>query len=270
MLPRLKWLGDVMARHVDSGDMGGVAWLAACGDDLDVGFAGVLTHGESAPVHHDSIFRIASMTKPVVAVGALLLVEECRLRLDEPVDELLPELADRRVLVEPRGPIDGETVPAHRPITVRDVMTFQLGLGMDFSAPWPQPLLEAMGALGLGDGPPQPQEPPEPDEWMRLLGTLPLLYHPGRRDPAVFPDPDRFDVTRHPTSVMTFGFGTHFCLGVHLARAEIDVALASSSSGSPTCASTRPTASASRDHPPPPPRPQPAPDRLRLTRPQVG
>ena len=111
----------------------------------------------------------------------MLLVEECRLRLDEPVDELLPELADRRVLVEPRGPIDGETVPAHRPITVRDVVTFLLGLGMDFSAPWPQPLLEAMGALGLGDGPPQPQGPPEPDEWMRRLGTLPLLYQPGER-----------------------------------------------------------------------------------------
>ena len=121
------------------------------------------------------------MTKPVVAVGALLLVEECRMRIDEPVDELLPELAERRVLVEPRGPVDGETVPAHRPITIRDVMTFQLGLGMDFSEPWPQPLLEAMGALGLGDGPPQPQTPPEPDEWMRRLGTLPLLYQPGER-----------------------------------------------------------------------------------------
>ena len=60
-----------MAGHVDSGDVGGVAWLAACGDDLDVGFAGVLTRGESAPVRHDTIFRIASMTKPIVAVGAL-------------------------------------------------------------------------------------------------------------------------------------------------------------------------------------------------------
>ena len=178
---RLKRLGDMMATHVESGDVGGVAWLAACGDELDVGFAGVLTRGEAVSANRDSIFRIASMTKPVVAVGALILVEDCRLRLDEPVEELLPELADRRVLVEPRGPIDGETVPAHRPITVHDVMTFQLGLGMDFSAPWPQPLLEAMGALGLGDGPPQPQEPPVPDEWMRRLGTLPLLYQPGER-----------------------------------------------------------------------------------------
>jgi CubicO group peptidase (beta-lactamase class C family) len=108
-------------------------------------------------------------------------VEECRLRLDDAVDDLLPELADRRVLVDPRGPIDGDTVPAQRPITVQDVLTFRLGLGMDFAAPWPQPLLEAMGALALGWGPPEPQVPPEPDEWMRRLSTLPLLHQPGER-----------------------------------------------------------------------------------------
>jgi CubicO group peptidase (beta-lactamase class C family) len=52
---------------------------------------------------------------------------------------------------------------------------------MDFDAPWPQPLLDAMGELALGNGPPQPQEPPAPDEWMRRLSTLPLLYQPGER-----------------------------------------------------------------------------------------
>jgi CubicO group peptidase (beta-lactamase class C family) len=85
------------------------------------------------------------------------------------------------VLVDPRGPIDGDTVPAKRPITLRDILTFQLGLGMDFEAPWPQPLLEAMRTLGMGSGPPEPQVPPEPDEWMRRLSTLPLLYQPGER-----------------------------------------------------------------------------------------
>jgi CubicO group peptidase (beta-lactamase class C family) len=170
-----------MAGQVDRDDVGGLAWLVARGDDVEVGVAGSLTRGQDAPVRRDSIFRIASMTKPVVAVAALLLVEECRLRLDDPVDEVVPELAGRRVLVDPRGPIDGETVPAVRPITVRDVLTFRLGLGMDFDAPWPQPLLEAMGELGLGSGPPAPQGPPEPDEWMRRLSTLPLLYQPGER-----------------------------------------------------------------------------------------
>jgi CubicO group peptidase (beta-lactamase class C family) len=174
-------LNEIMARHVADGTAGGLAWLVACGEEVEVGVAGTLTRGEATPVSRDSIFRIASMTKPILAVGALTLVEECRLRLDEPVDDLLPELSDRRVLVEPRGPVDGATVLANRPITVRDVLTFQLGLGMDFSAPWPQPLLEAMAALGLGAGPPEPQTPPGPDEWIRRLSTLPLAYQPGER-----------------------------------------------------------------------------------------
>jgi CubicO group peptidase (beta-lactamase class C family) len=178
---RLRRLGDVMNRHVDDDRVGGVAWLAAVGDDVEVGVAGCRTRGQEAPVQRDSIFRIASMTKPIVVVGALLLVEECKLRLEDPVDEWLPELADRRVLVDGQGALDGDTVPAHRPITVHDVLTFRLGLGMDFTAPWPQPLLEAMGELGLGNGPPEPGGPPGPDEWMRRLSTLPLLYQPGER-----------------------------------------------------------------------------------------
>jgi CubicO group peptidase (beta-lactamase class C family) len=170
-----------MEDQVDQDRVGGVAWLAACGGDVEVGVAGGLVRGEPKAVDRDSIFRISSMTKPIVAVGALLLVEECRLRLDDPVDELLPELADRRVLIDARGPIDGDTVPALRPITLHDVLTFRLGLGMDFEAPWPQPLLDAMAGLSLGAGPPEPQVPPAPDEWIRRLSTLPLLYQPGER-----------------------------------------------------------------------------------------
>src|SRR5437763_1887696 len=178
---RLERLGGMMAGHVERGSTGGVAWLAARGDDVEVGAAGVLTRGEPEPIRGGSLFRIASMTKPVAAVGALILVEEGRLRLDDPVDGLLPELADRRVLVDGRGPIDGDTVPARRSITVRDVLTFRLGLGLDFEAGWPQPLFEAMSALGMGGGAPQPQVAPEPDEWTRRLATLPLLYQPGER-----------------------------------------------------------------------------------------
>src|SRR5438309_10642683 len=152
-----------MGRHVEQDDVGGAAWLAACGDDIEVGVGGSLTRDEPAPAGRDSIFRISSMTKPIVAVAALILVEECRLRLEDPVDDLLPELADRKVLVDGGGPLDGDTVPAHRPITVHDVLTFRLGLGMDFAAPWPQPLLEAMGELGVGAGPPEPPLPPAPD-----------------------------------------------------------------------------------------------------------
>ena len=162
--------------------VGGVAWLAARGDEVEVGAAGNLTRGEPAPVGRDSIFRIASMTKPIVAVAALMLVEECKLRLDDPVDALLPELADRRVLVDARGP-DRRSDGGRRCGRSRCTTCSRSGLGrgMDFSAPWPQPLITAMGELGLGSGPPEPQVPPEPDEWMRRISTLPLLYQPGER-----------------------------------------------------------------------------------------
>src|SRR5260221_58701 len=92
---RMGRLGEAVERHTDEGRVGGVAWLAACGDDVEVGTAGRLTRTEPAPIRRDSIFRIASMTKPMVAVAALVLAEEYLLRLDDPVDELLPELADR-------------------------------------------------------------------------------------------------------------------------------------------------------------------------------
>src|SRR5262245_40458458 len=145
---RLGRLHDVMSGYVERDALGGVAWLAARDDDVEVGSGGALTRGEPAPIARDSIFRIASMSKPITAVGALILLEECRLRLDDPVDDLLPELAERRVLVDGRGPLDGATDPADRPITLRDLLTFRLGWGMDFTAPWPQPLLEQMGELG--------------------------------------------------------------------------------------------------------------------------
>src|SRR5918995_326742 len=178
---RVARLRDVMAGHAEHDSVGGVAWLAACADDLAFGVAGHLTGGDANPVRQDSFFRIASMTKPMTAVAALMLVEECKLRLDDPVDALLPELADRRVLVDSRGPLDGATVPARRPMTLHDLLTFRLGWGMDFEAPWPQPLLEEMGKLGLGDGAPTPQTPPVPDEWIKRLSTLPLQYQPGER-----------------------------------------------------------------------------------------
>src|SRR5437764_2858052 len=178
---RLAHLTEVLQLHVEQDHVGGVAWLLAAGDQVEVRVAGRLTRGEPTRVGRDSIFRISSMTKPIVAVAALILVEEYQLRLDDPVDGLLPELSDRRVLVDARGPIDGETVPAQRPITMQDVLTFRLGIGMDFAAPWPQPFLDALAELELGAGPPEPQVPPPPDEWMRRLSTLPLLYQPGER-----------------------------------------------------------------------------------------
>ena len=121
----------------------------------------------------DTICRIGSMTKPIVAACAMTLVEDCTLRLDDPVDELLPELADMTVLADPNGPLD-DTVPAKRPITLRDLLTFTLGTGMVPAEPGTVPIADALNALRRRARPP-------PDEWIRRLGTLPLVHQPGER-----------------------------------------------------------------------------------------
>ena len=174
----LSRLRDVMVRHVDEGRVPGLAWLVARGAHVESGVAGVLTVGEPAPVAPDSIFRIASMTKPVTAVVALQLVEECALRLDDPVDPWLPELSDRQVMRDPHGSTQ-DLVPARRPISLRDLLTFRLGIGFDFAAAGRQPLMARMSEIGVGLGPPAPGSAPGPDEWMRRLGTLPLERQPG-------------------------------------------------------------------------------------------
>lgn len=173
-------LAGVMARHVDEGDAGGLAWLVARHGEVHAGTAGVLHDGGAAAVRRDGIFRISSMTKPVTAVAALTLVEECRIRLDDPVREWLPELAEPRVLADPAGPLD-DTVPAARPITVRDLLTFRMGAGWDFTAGGPAATDVAAAEAGLATGPPAPAGPPEPDEWMRRFGAIPLTHQPGTR-----------------------------------------------------------------------------------------
>ncbi|WP_258527808.1 serine hydrolase domain-containing protein [Streptomyces sp. NBRC 110611] len=117
---------------------------------------------------------MASTSKPVTVSAAMVLLDACRLRLDDSVEPWLPELADRRVLKRTDGPLD-DTVPARRPISVRDVLTCTFGLAMDLTTP-DAPIQEAIQELELtGHGAP----PPEPDEWMRRLGTLPLMHQPG-------------------------------------------------------------------------------------------
>ena len=177
---RLARLDEILTGYVARDEIPGLAWLVARDGEVHVGAAGSREVGGPGHVGPDTIFRISSMTKPVTAVGALTLVEDCVLRLDEPIDEWLPELANDRVLRSPKGPLT-ETVAAHRPITLRDLLTFRVGLGMDFSSPGPQPVIAAMAELELGAGPPAPAGPPGPDEWMRRLGTLPLSYQPGER-----------------------------------------------------------------------------------------
>ena len=106
-LPRLR---EAMVAHVAAGEMPGVVALVSRGSEVHVETVGALSFG-GVPMKRDTIFRIASMTKPVIAVATLMLVEECKLRLDDPVDDFLPELANRKVLKSLDGPVE-DTVPS--------------------------------------------------------------------------------------------------------------------------------------------------------------
>ena len=173
----LRRLREVLARHVDSGKIPGLVALVSRGGETHVEAIGTMRHDGGAPMRRDTIFRMASTSKPVAIAAAMVLLDECRLRLDDPVEPWLPELADRQVLKRIDGPLD-DTVPARRPITVRDLLTSTFGLGMDMTS-LGTPIMGAIFEQGLTPNLPEPM--PEPDEWMRRLGTLPLMYQPGER-----------------------------------------------------------------------------------------
>ncbi|NML54712.1 beta-lactamase family protein [Streptomyces sp. R302] len=173
----LRRVREVLAGHVASGRIPGLVALIGRGDETHVEALGTMRHEGGAPMRRDTIFRMASTSKPVAVAAAMILIDECRLRLDDPVDSWLPELADRQVLKRVDGPLD-ETVPARRPITVRDVLTSTFGLGMDLTS-LGTPIMNAVFEQGLTPNLPVPM--PEQDEWMRRLGTLPLMHQPGER-----------------------------------------------------------------------------------------
>jgi CubicO group peptidase (beta-lactamase class C family) len=175
-----KGLGDLqelLEAHVAWGSAQGMVAVVAQGADAEVLTAGRMALDGEEPMRRDAIFRIASMTKPVTAVAAMMLVEDGRLRLDEPVERLLPELADRRVLRTLASPVE-DTVPALRPITVEDVLTFRLGWGVLFDPNLP--IQKLVGDLP-GFGMPDPTSPLTPDAYMQRLHGAPLMAQPGER-----------------------------------------------------------------------------------------
>jgi len=121
------------------------------------------------PMQRDTIFRIASMTKPVTVAAAMALVEEGKLALTDPVSRWLPELADMRVLVDPDGPLDN-TVAARRPITIDDLMTHRSGMAYSFSVGGP--ISRAYGQVSLRQ---------DQDHWLAEVAALPLVHQPGER-----------------------------------------------------------------------------------------
>lgn len=167
-------LTELFDRHVRAGRLPGAVALVAEGDDVEVAVVGTRSFG-GAPMTRDSIFRVASVTKPITAAVVMTLVDDGTIALDDPVATWLPELASPMVVRTPSSPVD-DLVPARRPITVRDLLTFHSGYGFpsDFSLPAVAPLFAQ-----LKQGPPAPQQPGAPDAWMRALATIPLLRQPG-------------------------------------------------------------------------------------------
>src|SRR6266853_771020 len=177
---RLGRMHNVKTGYVERGEVPGLVTLVSRRGEVHVDAIGTRAIADSTPMRRDTIFRISSMTKPITAAATMILVEECKLRLDEPVDRWLPELAGRQVLKRLDGPLD-DTVPAKRPITVRDLLTFRMGFGQMLAPPDAYPILSAANELQIGMGPPSPSRMPAPDEWMRRLGQLPLMHQPGER-----------------------------------------------------------------------------------------
>ncbi len=174
---RLARVREVLERYVDAGYVPGAVAVVARHGEVHIEAIGTLAfegEGSRTPMAADTICRTGSMTKPIVAACAMTLVEDCTLRLDDPVDEFLPELAGMRVLADPDGPLE-DTVPAARQVTLRDLLTFTLGTGIVPAEPGTVPIADALNAL-LGEEP-----GPPPDEWIRRLGKLPLVCQPGER-----------------------------------------------------------------------------------------
>lgn len=175
----LRRLDDLVARHVAFDKVPGAAWLVERDGEVHVGTAGTIDGTE--PVRRNSMFRIASMTKPITAAAVLALAEDGLLRLDDPLAVLLPELTDLKVMRDPKGSLD-DTVDPVRPPTIHDALTFRMGWGMDFADWEGQVVLPAMGeAMGVEVGPPQPGKAPAPDEWISIAARFPLDHQPGTR-----------------------------------------------------------------------------------------
>jgi CubicO group peptidase (beta-lactamase class C family) len=167
-------LYDLLAAYVGTGSVPGAVGLVARGDRVEVEAVGSVDVEGSAPMTRDTIFRIASITKPITAAAVMLLVEDGRIALEDPVGQWLPELANPWVVRTPASPID-DVVPAGRPITVFDLLTSRAGYG--FSSDFTQPAVQQLFAVQK-DGR-EPRSFPPPDEWMAALARIPLLYQPG-------------------------------------------------------------------------------------------
>jgi CubicO group peptidase (beta-lactamase class C family) len=171
---RLAQLTKAMQGYVDRGEVSGVVTLAwRHGETAHFEPLGWCDDAERLPMQRDTLFRIASMTKPVTSAAIMMLIEQDLLALDAPIAQWLPELAAPRVLRDPAGPLD-QTDAARTPPTVLDLLTHRAGFAYHFTAAGP--LAEAYEAVFNGF-----ESQVAPDAWLTRVSTLPLMFQPGTR-----------------------------------------------------------------------------------------
>jgi CubicO group peptidase (beta-lactamase class C family) len=177
----LQRMRRVLSGHIESKQVPGLVALISRHEDMHTEVLGTMSYESAAPMKRDTIFRIASLSKVIAAVAAMILIEDCKMRLDDSVELWLPELANRRVLKSLSSEID-DTVPAKRAITVRDVLTYRMGFGSVMALPNTYPIQKLIRESRVGgDGPMLPSQAVGPDEWIKKLGSLPWLAQPGEQ-----------------------------------------------------------------------------------------
>src|SRR5438067_1011509 len=172
---RLDRLHRTLSGYVERGEMPGLVALVSHRNESHVETLGTLGFNNPSPMGRDTIFRIASITKPIAAVAAMILVEECKIRLDDSIEPWLPELASRRVLKSISSDLH-DTVPAQRAITLRDLLTYRMGFGSVMAKRDTYPIQKLIREYRIGgDGPMLPTQAPGTEEWLRKLGSLPWI-----------------------------------------------------------------------------------------------
>jgi CubicO group peptidase (beta-lactamase class C family) len=166
---------EALKTPIEAGDLAGAVTLVwRKGEVIQVDAQGMADRESGRPMARDTLFRIASMTKPVTSVAALMLLEEGRFTLDEPITRWAPEFKDMKVLKDPHGPVE-DTYPSPRAITFDDLFTHRAGLAYGFTSIGPIAFAhqKALGdVLTINSG---------PDAWMAALASLPLSYPPGQQ-----------------------------------------------------------------------------------------
>ena len=171
----LAQIAPALQAVIDAGDLSGfVTLIWRKGEEIQFNALGQRDVEAGAPMTRDTLFRIASMTKPVTTVAALMLLEEGKLKLDDPISKWAPEFANMQVLKSATGPVE-DTYPSPREITVEDLMTHRAGLAYAFTSigPIAHAHQKALGDVLTSDM--------GPDAWMKALASLPLSYPPGER-----------------------------------------------------------------------------------------